>query len=160
MTKPTKWLCVQRRLRSAWASAQSDQNFRCPHEKTLRPQLPIERTAKTLIRLGGCPGRSESSLGAHSFCWLCHVAAQFRFTPPTEAEDVRDARRMISNKRGLFEPAHEIMALFVLRKRILQNAHAQPSSGARCLMFCRTLRLLPYFMCANSEGSGEPVRIA
>ena len=25
MTKPTKWLCAQRRLRSAWASAQSDQ---------------------------------------------------------------------------------------------------------------------------------------
>ena len=33
------------------------------------------RTAKTLIRLGGCPGWSESSLGAHSFCWFCHVAA-------------------------------------------------------------------------------------
>ena len=31
------------------------------------------RTAKTLIRLGGCPGWSESSLGAHSFCWFCHV---------------------------------------------------------------------------------------
>ena len=26
----------------------------------------IERTAKTLIRLGGCPGWSESSLGAHT----------------------------------------------------------------------------------------------
>ena len=24
----------------------------------------------------GCPGWSESSLGAHSFCWFCHVAAQ------------------------------------------------------------------------------------
>ena len=33
------------------------------------------RTVKTLIRLGGCPGWSESSLGAHSFCWFCHVAA-------------------------------------------------------------------------------------
>ena len=33
------------------------------------------RTAKTLIRLGGCPGWSESSLGAHSVCWFCHVAA-------------------------------------------------------------------------------------
>ena len=35
------------------------------------------------------------------------------------------------------------------------NTHAQPSSGARCLVFGRTLRLLPYFKCANSEGSGE-----
>ena len=47
MTKPTKWLCAQRRLRSAWASAQSDQSLRCSHEKSLCPQLPIERTAKT-----------------------------------------------------------------------------------------------------------------
>ena len=35
MTKPTKWLCAQRRLRSAWASAQSDQSLRCPHEESL-----------------------------------------------------------------------------------------------------------------------------
>ena len=32
-------------------------------------------------------------------------------------------------------------------------------SGARCLIFDRTLRLLPYFMCANSEGSGETSRM-
>ena len=36
LTKPTKWLCAQRRLRSAWASA------------------------------GGCPGWSKSLLGAHA----------------------------------------------------------------------------------------------
>ena len=29
MTKPTKWLCTQRRPRSAWASAHSDQSLRC-----------------------------------------------------------------------------------------------------------------------------------
>ena len=29
VTKPTLWLCAQRRLRSAWASAQSDQGLRC-----------------------------------------------------------------------------------------------------------------------------------
>ena len=34
------------------------------------------RTVKTLIRLGGCPGWSESLLGAQSLCWFCHVAAQ------------------------------------------------------------------------------------
>ena len=32
-------------------------------------------TAKTLIRLGGCPGWSDPSLGAQSLCWFCHVAA-------------------------------------------------------------------------------------
>ena len=29
MTKPTKWLCAQRRLKSAWASAPSDQSSLC-----------------------------------------------------------------------------------------------------------------------------------
>ena len=37
-------------------SAQSDQSLLCPHEESLGPWLPTERTAKTLIRLGGCPG--------------------------------------------------------------------------------------------------------
>ena len=76
MTKLTKWLCAQRRLRSAWASAKSDQSLCCQHEESLGPLLPIEHTAETLIRLGGCLGWAESSLGAHSFCWFCHVAAQ------------------------------------------------------------------------------------
>ena len=73
MTKPTQWLCARRRLRSA----QSDHSLRCPHEESLVPQLPIEVTAKTLIRLGGCPGWPESSLGAQSLCWFCHIAAHF-----------------------------------------------------------------------------------
>ena len=47
MTKPQNHLCAQRSLRSAWASAWSDQSLRCSHEETLGPQLPIERTAKT-----------------------------------------------------------------------------------------------------------------
>ena len=37
MTKPTKWLCVQQRLRSAWASAQSDQSLRWTQEESLGP---------------------------------------------------------------------------------------------------------------------------
>ena len=33
--------------------------------------------------------------------------------------------------------------------------HVKPSSGIRCLIFGWSLRLLSYFTCANSEGSGE-----
>ena len=40
MTKPTKWLCAERRLRSAWASTQSDQSLRCLHEETLVLSYP------------------------------------------------------------------------------------------------------------------------
>ena len=32
---------AQRRLRSAWASAWSDQSLRCPHEETLGPYYPL-----------------------------------------------------------------------------------------------------------------------
>ena len=35
--------------------------------------------AKTLIRLGGCPGWSESLQGAQSFCWFCHEAAHLSY---------------------------------------------------------------------------------
>ena len=80
MTKPTKWLCAQLRLRSAWASAQSDQSLRCAFNGWLRTQAFFTRTAKTLIKLGACPGWPESSLGAQPLCWFCHVAVHFCFT--------------------------------------------------------------------------------
>ena len=83
MTKPTKWVCAQRR--SAWASAQSDQSLRCALNGKLRTRCFFMRTAKTLIRLGGCPGLSQFSLGAHSFCWFCHVAAQIKSNNHTKA---------------------------------------------------------------------------
>ena len=54
---------------------------------------------------------------------------------------------------------HEIMVLFFFRKLILPTRiRSQLSSGAKCLMFGRTLRLLPYFMCADSE-AGETARM-
>ena len=43
-----------------------------------RTQAFFMRATKTLIRLGGCPGWSESSLGANSFCWFCYVAAHIK----------------------------------------------------------------------------------
>ena len=60
MTKPTKWVCA------SIDSDQPDRSLHCPHEETSGPKLPIKRTVKTLIRLGGCPGCSESLLGAHA----------------------------------------------------------------------------------------------
>ena len=71
---PAKTQITQRRLRSAWASPQSDQSLLCA-QWVVRAQGFFMRTAKTLIRLGGCPGWSESLLGAQPQCWFCHVAA-------------------------------------------------------------------------------------
>ena len=59
-------MCAQRRLRSAWASAQSDQSLRFALNGQLKTQAFFMRTAKTLIRLGGCTSWAESSMGAHA----------------------------------------------------------------------------------------------
>ena len=48
-------MCAHRRLRSAWASAQSDQSFRCPHEESLDPYLPFERTVEDSDQTGRMP---------------------------------------------------------------------------------------------------------
>ena len=39
MTKPTKWVCAQPRLRSAWASAKSDQSSLCAQWVAKDPML-------------------------------------------------------------------------------------------------------------------------
>ena len=70
MTKLTKWVCAQRRLRSAWASAQSDHS-------AVRMKKPCVFSYP--LSAHWCPGWSESSLGAHSFCWFCHVGAHMQF---------------------------------------------------------------------------------
>ena len=86
MTKPTKWVCARQRLRSAWASAQSDQSLRCALNGYQRTKGFFMRTSKNLIRLGGCPGWSESSLGAKSFCWFCLEAAHIVLLIPEDID--------------------------------------------------------------------------
>ena len=56
--------CSPQKRRSVCESAQSDQGLRCALNGQLYTPDFFMRTAKTLIRLGGCPGWSESSLGA------------------------------------------------------------------------------------------------
>ena len=104
MTKPTKWLCAQQRLRSALASAQSDQSFRCLHEDTLGPQLPIKRTAKTLNRLGGCwlkpnfmrslHGMGNESDYSNGLCHTTRIAAM-----PIYGKNLKKSSSLNSNRR-------------------------------------------------------------
>ena len=91
-------MCAQRRLRSAWASAQSDQS-----------------SLWRLIRLGGCPGWSESSLGTQSFCWFCDDAAQilkcpwyFQLSVHYRCKPGDSTRyRKKQQHRSVFEPHHD-----------------------------------------------------
>lgn len=57
-------MCIMRRLKSGWPYAQSEY-LRWRYGRSLDPQLPFTRTAKTLVRLDGSSGWSESSRGAH-----------------------------------------------------------------------------------------------
>ena len=61
--------------------------------------------------------------------------------------------------RKAFEPSHGIMVLSILRKLIFQMSMRSHPMGLDVWFFGQTLRLLPYFMCANSEGSGKTVRM-
>ena len=124
MTKPTKWLCTQRRLRSAWASAQSDQSLCCPHEESLASYLPIERIAKTLISLGGCPGWSESSLGAQSFCWLCQEVAHFFFLTANN-----QISQNLTQTMTVTYPTWLQRSLFCLNQLTIPNLCGSPSSS-------------------------------
>ena len=84
------------RRENRWAATwQNHQNGCAPSEDSDQPGHPASlirvfavrlkkawvlsyplSTQRKLIRLGGCLGWSESSLGAHSFRWFCHVVAQ------------------------------------------------------------------------------------
>ena len=78
-------MCAQWRLRSAWSFAQSDEVFAVRMTKPWILSYPQDHTEKSLIRLGNCPGWSESSLGAHAMlilsCWgsfSCFLMFQIR----------------------------------------------------------------------------------
>ena len=61
----------------------------------------------------------------------------------------------------MYEPSHEIMVLFVLRKLIFQTRMRSHPVGlqCRCLIVGRIFGLFAYLLCANSEGSSETVQM-
>ena len=112
--------CAQRRHRSACASAHSDQSLRCPHEQTLGPQLPIERTTKTLIRLGGW---SESARhNGHSVGFVMRWLT-FRKCILIFASGLR-------NKLHFWRPCS--LALWLQVQGSLVRASALPHTGYTC----------------------------
>ena len=56
-------MCAQLRFKSVCATTRSGQCFKFPPEEMLGPWLPRERPSRTLIRLRGCAGLSESVIG-------------------------------------------------------------------------------------------------
>ena len=109
---------------------------------------------RTFCELLDCPEKllffsdkkfSNSSV-PHEACWGKRMMLQ----PP-------NLTRECSMKKT--EPSHEILALFVLRKLILQTCMCSHPVG---LDFWFLVEPFVYFhtLCANSEGSGETRRLA
>ena len=81
------------------------------------------RTAKTLIRLGGCSGRCESSLGAHSFCWFCHIAAHLV---------IPDFSAPLPFPEGDFEPLLPTLVLLIVGRILDLGIEADTAETELC----------------------------
>ena len=67
-------LCTQRRLRSAWASTQSDQSLPCAPRIAKDPRL-LHVDSEGSDQTGQMPRLICIFAGRMSFCWFCHVVA-------------------------------------------------------------------------------------
>ena len=74
MTKPTKWGAPSEDSDKPGYPLSLIRVFAVRMKKAWVLSYPLS-AQRRLIRLGGCPGWSESLLGTHLFCWFCHVAA-------------------------------------------------------------------------------------
>ena len=103
-------MCSKRRLRSAWASAQSDQSSLSAWRKPGSLATHWVQ-AKTLMRLGGCPGRPESSLGAHAILLVLswggsqygHISSSSIMVKTILQGTVKGARRRGRQKKKRWE---------------------------------------------------------
>ena len=68
-------MCAQRRLRSAWASAQSDQSSLCAQWVAKGPSF-LHADSEDSDQTGRMPSLIWVVASAHSLCWFCHEAAQ------------------------------------------------------------------------------------
>ena len=66
-------LCAKRRLRSAWASTQSDHSLRCSHGETSDPLSAQRRSWSDWV-----DAQADLSLckAQMSFCWFCRAPVQ------------------------------------------------------------------------------------
>ena len=157
----TYCLCEQRRFRRACASAQSRQNLRCSLIQAVSQEEPSDRKpdpwplwmaghAQLKFVMTECSKTQIRLTGLSLRLWLFFLRISFiTFDSLRNLSIPLESIWAISWGYGTFRPPSTHSS----------NAHAQPSSVARCLNIGRTLRLFPYFMCANSEGSGETARL-
>ena len=121
MTKPTKWVCAQRRLRSGWASAQSEPSL-CAQWVAKDPSFFHADSEDWLDWVDAQADLSLCWPHTHFvgfvMSWLISMYLTWRqITCRNVSFTV-----LYNHWKVVIEPAHEIMALFVLRKLILQTS--------------------------------------
>ena len=75
--KTNKMTCVPSKDSDQSGHPLSLISLRCPHEDSLGPWLSLECTVKKLIRLGGCPDWSESSLGGQAILLVLSCCSSY-----------------------------------------------------------------------------------
>ena len=132
MTKPTKWLCAQRRLRSAWASALSDRSLCCPHKEKYMSlathwahSVDTDQTGRMPRLIWVFAGRTVITLvlswggSNHIYHLTRSVVIVFVF----EYRIIRTWKRIIKNTdpsfRNISKPYHDYRTLFKLCYRDL-----------------------------------------
>ena len=100
MTKPTKWLCTHRRLRSAWAFMQTDQSSLCAEWVVKDPSF-LHAYSKDSNQTGQMPRLIWVFFGSTCIFLVLSCSGHIY--------------QLLSQ---LFEPCHEIMVLFVFHKLI------------------------------------------
>ena len=78
MTKPAKWLCAQGRLRSAWASAQSDPSLLCP-QWVAKDSSFLHADSKDWSDWVDAQANLSLRWEHMPFCWFCGEAAHLWF---------------------------------------------------------------------------------
>ena len=99
-------LYAQQRLRSAWASTQSDQSWLSAWRKV--GSLATHWAHSKLIRLGGCPGWSESLLGAHAFLLVLSYSVSFSNDTRNKRQGILLLKNWVTSAKGEKIDGHEI----------------------------------------------------
>ena len=85
MTKPTKWVCAQQRLSSAWASTLTDQGIHpvwsvfAVHSMGSKDPRFIHADSEDWSDWADAQADLSLHWAHRSFCWFCHVAAHIEF---------------------------------------------------------------------------------
>ena len=95
-------------------------------------------------RMGGCPGWSESSLGAHSFCWFCHEAAHIV--------------TMIDTRNAILATGEWIPESLEGKENRLLPAWYMENNGCKVLIQVRQFWMLVFCGNTTTEAGNKPLR--